>query len=160
MLKEPLSVDLRKGKSDDIKALTKILHKSLSRDFSTIEAATSCVKRWLIEMHEYTIVVEHIDLPIGVLLVSWEIYPVLDKNLAMLCFTAVEERFRIRGVGKALVEEACKVLRKRGKHSMKVDVSVHNIPARIFYTKAGFFPFWLSKGYMPHDDGIFSQIHF
>lgn len=159
-LKEPLPVDLRKGKSDDTKALAKILHESLPRDFSTIEDATSCVERWLTEMPEYTIVAEHDKLPVGVLLLSREISPVLDKNLAMLCFIAVEERLRGRGVGKTLVEEARKVLHKKGKHSMEVDVSVGNIPARVFYTKAGFYPFWFSKGYMPHDDGIFYRIDF
>lgn len=159
-LKEPLPVDLRKGKSDDIKTLAKILHESLPRDFNTMEDAVSCVKRWLTEMPEYTIVAEHDNLPIGVLLLSLEIFPVLDENLAMLCYIAVDERFRGRGVGKALVDEACKVLPEKGKHSMEVDVGVHNIPARIFYTKAGFYPFWFSKGYMPHDDGIFYRTDF
>ena len=158
--KEPLPVDLRKGKTDDMKALAKILHESLPRDFSTIEDATSCVKRWLTEMPEYIIVAEHNNLPIGVLLLSLETHPVLDKNLAMLCFIAIDKRFRRRGVGKALVNEAYEVLFVKGKHSMEVDVSVHNIPARMFYTKAGFYPFWFSKGYMPHDDGIFYRTDF
>lgn len=158
--KEPLSVNVRKGKSNDEKALAKILHESLPRDFGTIEEATSCVRRWLTEMLEYTIVAEHNGSPIGVLLLSREISPVLDKNLGMLCFIAIDKRHRGRGVGKALVQGACNVLRADGKHSMEVDVSVHNIPARIFYTKAGFYPFWLSKGYMPHDNGIFYRIDF
>ena len=84
----------------------------------------------------------------------------MDKNIGMLCYIAVENRFRRRGVGKALVDEAREVLCEKGKHSMEVDMSVHNIPARIFYTKAGFYPFWFSKGYMPHDDGIFYQTDF
>lgn len=138
--KEKLSTNIRKGKGDDIKALAKILHESLPRDFDTIEEATNCVKRWLTEMREYMIVAEHDDSPVGVLLLSREIAPVLDKDLAMLCFIAIDRRFRGRGVGKALVEEACRVLREKGKHSMEVDVGVHNIPARIFYTKAGFYP--------------------
>lgn len=158
--KEPLPVDLREGKSDDTKALAKILLESLPRDFSTIDDATTCLKRWLTEMLEYTIVAEHNNLPIGVLLLSLETYPVLDENLAMLCFIAVEERFRGTGIGKALVEEACNVLGRKGKHSMEVDVSVHNMPARIFYTRAGFYPFWFSKSYMPHDGGIFYRTDF
>jgi len=158
--KESLSVNVRKGRNDDEETLAKILHESLPRDFDTIEDAACCVRRWLTQMPEYTIVAEHNGLPIGILLLSREIYPVLDENLGMLCFIAVDSRFRGRGVGKALVEEACNVLRAKGKHGMEVDVSVSNIPARVFYTKAGFYPFWLSKGYMPHDDGIFYRMDF
>jgi hypothetical protein len=45
----------------------------------------------------------------------------------MLCYIAVDERFRNRGVGKTLVEEGCKIPRKIGKHCMHVDTSVPNI---------------------------------
>lgn len=158
--KKVLSVNLRKAESRDLNALAKILHENLPRDFTTIEDATNDVRRWLTEMPEYVIVAEHNDLPIGIILLSLEICPVLDKNLAKLCYIAVDRRFRRRGVGEALINEACNVLRKKGKHSMEVDVSVHNIPARIFYTKAGFYPFWFSKNYMPHDNGIFYRTNF
>jgi ribosomal protein S18 acetylase RimI-like enzyme len=42
----------------------------------------------------------------------------------------------------------------------RVDVSVGNLQARIFYTKAGFYPYWYSKNYMRHDDGIFYRRDF
>jgi ribosomal protein S18 acetylase RimI-like enzyme len=157
---KPLSDKLREGKSDDVQALAGILHESLPRDFNTIEDAVKCARRWLDEMREYTIVAEHKGKPVGVLLISSEIHPVLDRKMAMLCYIAVDKQFRGRGIGKALLEEAYRVLRKKGKRSMEVDVSVHNIQARIFYTKAGFYPFWLSKNYMPHDNGIFYRIDF
>jgi len=116
--------------------------------------------REILAQSKTRIVADYNGLPIGVLLLSREIYPVLDENLGMLCFIVVDKRFRGRGVGKAFVEEACNVLRAKGKHGMEVDVSVGNIPARIFYTKAGFYPFWLSKSYMPHDDDIFYRMDF
>lgn len=155
-----LPISLREGKSNDEKALAEIMHRSLKRDFPTIEDATRCIKKWLREMPEYTIVAEHNAQLVGVILLSPEIYPILDESLAMLCYIAVDSQYRGRGIGKSLVKEACQVLRSKGKHSMEVDVSVHNIPARIFYTKAGFYPFWFSKSYMPHDNGIFYRIDF
>jgi len=157
---KPLSVTVREGKDDDQKVIASLLHDSLPRDFPTIEDSARCIKKWLGEMREYTIVVEHNNLPIGVLLISPEIHPVSDKKTAMICYIAVEKRFRNRGVGKTLIEGACDVLREAGKRSMEVDVSVHNVPARIFYTKLGFYPFWISRNYMPYDDGIFYRIDF
>jgi ribosomal protein S18 acetylase RimI-like enzyme len=157
---ETLPINVRKGKRGDVEALAKILHESLPRDFGSVEEARNCVRRWLKEMSEYTIVAEYNGSPVGVSLLSREIAPVIDKNLAMLCYIAVDERFRGRGVGRGLVERACEVLRGKGKRSMEVDVSVRNISARIFYTKMGFYPFWLSKGYMPHDDGVFYRLDF
>jgi ribosomal protein S18 acetylase RimI-like enzyme len=158
--KKALPVNLRKAESMDLNALAKILHENLPRDFTTLEDAYNDIRRWLTEMPEYIIVAEHNDLPIDVILLSPETFPVLDKTLAMLCYIAVDRRFRGRGVGEALIKEACNVLRKKEKHRMEVDVSVHNIPARIFHTKAGFYPFWFSKNYMLHDDGIFYRIDF
>lgn len=158
--KESLTVDLCKGKHDDLKTLAKILHNSLPLDFPTVEHAASDVERWLKEMPEDIIVAQHNDSPTGVLLLSSEIYPVIDKDVGMLCHIAVESRFRSQGVGKALINEACEVLRKKGKHSMEVDVNTNDISARIFYTKAGFYPFWFSKSYMLDGNGIFYRIDF
>jgi predicted N-acetyltransferase YhbS len=56
-------------------------------------------------MPEYLLVAEHEGKPAGVLLLSREISPVLDKNLGMLCFIAVDERFRKMRVGRALVKK-------------------------------------------------------
>lgn len=158
--KETTDVDLRKGKYEELEVLAKILHSSLPVDFPTVQDAVSDVERWLREMPEDIIVAQHDDSPIGVLLLSSEIYPVPNKNTGMLCYIAVEKEFRKTGVGKALVREACRVLRRKGKRSMEVDADAHNISARIFYTKAGFYPFWFSKNYMPDDDGIFYRIDF
>jgi ribosomal protein S18 acetylase RimI-like enzyme len=158
--RKQLFVNVRQGKAHEVEALSRILHESLPRDFDSVEDAVKCVKRWVAQMPEYLLVAEHEDKPAGVLLLSREISPVLDKNLGMLCFIAVDERFRRMGVGRALVKEACNVLRGKGKSSMEVDVSVGNIQARVFYTKLGFYPFWFSKGYMPHDDGIFYRLDF
>jgi ribosomal protein S18 acetylase RimI-like enzyme len=158
--RKQLSVNVRQGKAYEVEVLGKILHESLPRDFNTIEDAAKCVKRWLAQMPEYLLVAEHENKPVGVLLLSREISPVLDKNLGMLCFIAVDEQFRRMGVGRALVKEACNVLREKGKSGMEVDVSVGNILARIFYTRLGFYPFWFSRGYMPHDDGIFYRLDF
>ena len=158
--KEPLPIVLRRGRINDLESLAEILHKSLPEDFGTLKAATKCVQKWLTEMPEYIIVAHHNDTAIGVVLVSLEISPVLDRNMAMLCFLAVDERFRRRGVGKALVKKACEILKGKGKDSMEVDTGAHNIPARIFYTKTGFYPFWFSRNYMPHDNGIFYRIDF
>lgn len=158
--KDSLAIDLRKGKHDDLEAVAKILHNSLPLDFPTVEEAINDVERWLREMPEDIIVAQHNDSPVGVLLLSSEIYPVIDKNVGMLCYIAVESRFRNQGVGKALVKEACEVLRKKGKHTTEVDVDAHDISARTFYVKAGFYPFWFSKNYMPDDDGIFYRIDF
>jgi len=72
----------------------------------------------------------------------------------------VDESFRRMGVGKALVKEVCEVLRSKGKTSMEVDTGAHNIQARIFYTKTGFYPFWFSREYMPHENGVFYRIDF
>jgi ribosomal protein S18 acetylase RimI-like enzyme len=155
-----LPVSLRRGKTSDVEALAEILHQSLRNDFPTERDAARCVEKWLKYMAEYIIVAEHEGLPVGVALISPEIYPVLDKDSAMLCYLAVEASHRGRGIGKSLVKEACSLLRLRGKRSMEVDVGVHNIPARIFYTKVGFYPFWLSRNYMPHDDGVFYRIDF
>lgn len=158
--KEALPINIRKAESMDLNVLAKILHENLPRDIASFEDAVSDVRRWLKEMPECIIVAEHNNLPIGVIFLSLETFPVLDKTLAMLCYIAVDRRFRGRGVGETLIKEACNFLRKKGKSSMEVDVSVHNISARIFYTKAGFYPFWFSRNYMPHDDGIFYRIDF
>jgi len=157
--KEPLPVNLRKGETRDVESLAEILHKSL-RDFSTVEAAATCVRKWLREMPDYIIVAEHNDVALGVILLSLEASPVLDRNLAMLCFLAVDERFRRRGIGEALIKEACGVLRGKGKSTMEVDTAAHNVQARIFYTKTGFYPFWHSRSYMPHDSGVFYRVDF
>jgi len=158
---EAFSVNLRKAESKDSGTLAKILYESLPEDFATAEDATGDVRWWLTEMPEYIIVAcTPNNLPIGIILLTPETFPVLDENLALLNYIAVDKRFRGRGVGQALVKEACNVLRKNGKHSMEVDVDAHDISARIFYTKTGFYPFWFSKNYMPHDDGIFYRIDF
>ncbi|GAG22736.1 unnamed protein product [marine sediment metagenome] len=158
--KEPLQIIIRTGKGEDLGTLTTLLHESLPDDFNIIEDAAKCVKKWLTEMPDYIIVAEYNKKPIGVILVSPETYPILDANLAMLCFLAVEQTVRRRGVGKALVTRVCEVLKKKGKTSMEVDTSATNIQARIFYTKTGFFPFWFSKNYMPKTHGIFYRINF
>ena len=158
--KEPLPVILRKGEDKDLESLAEILHKSLPEDFSTIRAATGCLQKWLGEMPEYIVVAEYEGGAVGVVLVSPEISPVLDENWAMLCFSAVDESFRRRGVGKALVKEVCEVLRSKGKTSMEVDTGAQNVAARIFYTKTGFYPFWFSREYMPHENGVFYRIDF
>lgn len=158
--KKPLPVYLRKGKRDDLDALVEILHNSLPIDFPTVEDAANDIERWLTQMPEDIIVAQHHDSPVGVLLLSSEIYPVADKNIGMLSYIAVEEKSRGRGVGTALIKEACKVLRRKGKHSMEVDVDANDVYNRIFYTKAGFYPFWFSKKYMPDNDGIFYRIDF
>jgi ribosomal protein S18 acetylase RimI-like enzyme len=111
-------------------------------------------------MRDYTFVARHDKTPVGVLLISPETYPASDKETAMLCYIAVDRRFRSKGVGKALVGRACSFLREKGKRAIEVDASVHNIPARIFYTKIGFYPYWFSRKYMPHDDGIFYRKDF
>lgn len=158
--KEKAHVQPRKGKVDDSQTVAKILHNSLPRDFATLEDAGRCARRWLEEMPENTVVAELDNLPVGIVLLSQEVNPVLDKKLAMVCYMAVEQSLRRRGIGEALIRAACDTLHNKGKHSMEVDVSVSNIPARIFYTKAGFYPFWYSRNYMPHDDSIFYMIDF
>jgi ribosomal protein S18 acetylase RimI-like enzyme len=158
--KEKAHVQLRKGKVDDSQTVAKILHDSLPRDFVTLKDANKCAKRWLAEMPENTVVAESNNLPVGIVLLSQEVNPVLDKKLAMLCYMAVEQSLRGRGIGEALIRTACNTLRNKGKHGMEVDVSVGNMPARIFYTKVGFYPFWYSRDYMRHDDGIFYMIDF
>jgi ribosomal protein S18 acetylase RimI-like enzyme len=158
--KKPLPVNLRKGERGDFNALATLLHNSLPIDFPTVKDAANDVERWLIQMPEDIIVALHHGSPVGVLLLSSEIYPVTDRNVGMLCYIAVEERFRGRGVGTALVKEACEVLRRKGKHSMEVDVDANDVYNRIFYTKAGFYPFWFSKSYMPDNDGIFYRTDF
>jgi ribosomal protein S18 acetylase RimI-like enzyme len=155
-----ISTSIDRGRRSDLKTLSKILHESLPRDFGNMAKTTRTVSRWLSEMSENAIVARHNDLPVGVLLLSQEIYPVLDRKLAMLCYIAVARNFRHRGVGKALVNEACDILRRRGKSGIEVDVSVHNLPARIFYTRTDFVPYRYSKRYMPHDDGIFYRKEF
>jgi len=157
---EDIPVNLRKGNSEDIKPLAQILHESLPTTLKSIDDARSCLERWVSEMQDYTIVADHENSPIGVVLLSLEMYPVLDKNTAMLCYIAVDERFRRRGVGEKLVNEACRVLSERGKRTLEVDVAAHDVQARVFYTKVGFYPFWYSKRYMPHDDGIFYRKDF
>lgn len=154
-----LLVKVREGRKDDLEPLARILHKSLQTDFEKLQDAEKCVRYWL-EEPEYLIVAEYSECPIGVLLSSSEISPVTDKKTGMLCYIAVDEEYRRRGVGTALVEEACRILRQKGRSSIEVDVNARNIEARIFYTRNGFYPFWYSKGYMPHNDGIFHRKDF
>lgn len=93
---------------------------NLSREMlAPFEEARNCVGRWLKEMSEYTIAAEYNGSPVGVSLLSREIAPVTDKNLAMLCNIAVDERFRGRGVGRGLVERACGVCVGKGKEAWK-----------------------------------------
>jgi ribosomal protein S18 acetylase RimI-like enzyme len=157
--KGKLSVKVRKGREEDIKTLAKILHKCLAEDFKKLQDAKSCIKHWLKEP-KYVIVAEYKGSPIGVLLLSSEILPVTDKKTGWLCYIAVEEKYRRRGVGTTLVEEACETLHKEGKNSMDVDANAHDPKARVFYTKNEFYPFWFSKGYMLSDDGIFHRKDF
>lgn len=157
--KRKLVVKIRKGREEDIKPLAKVLHECLPEDFEKLQDAESCVKHWLKEP-QYVIAAEYKGSPIGILLLSSEILPVTDEKTGWLCYIAVEEKYRRRGVGTALVEEACETLRKERKSSMDVDVDAHDPKARIFYTKNGFYPFWFSKSYMPDDDGIFHRKDF
>jgi ribosomal protein S18 acetylase RimI-like enzyme len=152
--KRKLSMNIRKGREEDMKTLAKILCECLPEDFEELQDAERCVRRWFKEP-KYVIVAEHKGSPIGVLLLSSEILPVTDEKIGWLCYIAVEEKYRRRGVGTALVEEACETLRKERKSRMDVDVDAHDPEARIFYAKNGFDPFWFLKGYMPDDDGIF-----
>jgi ribosomal protein S18 acetylase RimI-like enzyme len=153
--KNKISVEVNEGEEADAQGVASILHQSLPRDFPAFEDADRCMKRWLSEMPEDALVAECEGRPVGVLLLSREIHPVLDPELAMLCYIAVDSSHRGMGVGEGLVEKACSVLRGIGKTGLEVDVSVGNVPARIFYTKTGFYPYWYSRNYMPHDDGIF-----
>ena len=157
--KRKLPMKIRKGREEDIKPLAKILRGCLPEDFEKFQDAERCVRRWLKEP-EYVLVAECKGSPIGILLLSSEILPVTDEKTGWLCYIAVEEKYRRRGVGTALVEEACETLRKERKSSMDVDVDAHDPKARIFYTKNGFYPFWFSKDYMPDNDGIFHRKDF
>lgn len=157
--KRKLRVKIRKGRKEDVKPLATILHKSLPTDFEKLQNAKNCVKYWLKEP-KYMIVAEYNECPIGVLLLSSEIGPVTDKKVGMLCYIAVDEKYRRGGVGTALIEEACGILRQDGKSNIEVDVNMRNIGARIFYARNGFYPFWYSRGYMPHNDGIFHRKDF
>jgi ribosomal protein S18 acetylase RimI-like enzyme len=157
--KRKLSMKIRKGGEENTKPLAKILRECLPEDFEKFQDAERCVRRWLKEP-EYVIVAEHKGSPIGILLSSSEILPVTDEKTGWLCYIAVKEKHRRRGVGTALVEEACKTLPKERKSSMDVDVDAHDPKARIFYTKNRFYPFWFSKGYMPDNDGIFHRKDF
>lgn len=47
-----LPVRVREGRIDDAEAVSKILHSSLPRDFSTSKGASRCAQRWLTEMPE------------------------------------------------------------------------------------------------------------
>jgi ribosomal protein S18 acetylase RimI-like enzyme len=157
--RKKLQVKVREGIEKDVKPLANILHKSLSTDFETIQEAKECLEWWL-KNPRYLIVAEYKASPIGVLLLSPEIFPVTDKRIGFLCFIAVKEDYRGRGVGTALVKEGCKVLHQDRKKALVVDVDAHDVQARIFYTKNGFYPYWYSRKYMPHDDGIFYRKDF
>ena len=87
-----------------------------------LQDAESCIKLWL-RKPEYMIIAEHNKYPIGVLLLSSEISPVIDKKTGMLCYIAVDEKYRRRGVGTTLIEKACERLRQDGRSRIEVDVS-------------------------------------
>lgn len=79
-----MQVRIRKGKKEDLEPLGIILHTSLPKDFKRLQDAESCLKLWL-RKPEYMIIAEHNKYPIGVLLPSSEISPVIDKKIGILC---------------------------------------------------------------------------
>lgn len=50
----------------------------------------------------------------------------------------VSERYRRRGLGKALLQESMKELKSRGIDTIYLEVRVSNMPARTLYTHIGF----------------------
>ena len=50
--------------------------------------------------------------------------------------------------------------RRVGRKRLEADVSVGNLRATGFYTKAGYYPYWYLKNYMWHDGGFFYRMDF
>ncbi|MEM0089672.1 MAG: ribosomal protein S18-alanine N-acetyltransferase [Archaeoglobaceae archaeon] len=62
----------------------------------------------------------------------------VDKITGKIVSIAVRKEFRGHGIGEALLREAIKRLRARGKTKIALEVRVSNKPAQELYKKLGF----------------------
>lgn len=62
----------------------------------------------------------------------------VDKLTGKIVSIAVRKEFRGHGIGEALLREAIKRLRARGKTKIALEVRVSNKPAQELYKKLGF----------------------
>ncbi|MEZ5344582.1 MAG: GNAT family N-acetyltransferase [Pyrinomonadaceae bacterium] len=71
-------------------------------------------------------------------LVAYELVRYKEENAEMFLFEmGVEESFRRRGIGTALIEELKKICREKGITDMFVDALDDNIPAKALYSSTG-----------------------
>ncbi|MFF2350222.1 GNAT family N-acetyltransferase [Kitasatospora sp. NPDC058115] len=61
-----------------------------------------------------------------------------NQHVRQIQGLAVDASARGRGLGVALVEEACRVARAQGARKISLRVLGHNAPARALYTRCGF----------------------
>ena len=67
---------------------------------------------------------------------------------------AVDDVWRRRGVGQALLEEAVAEAAKRGARAMLLEVGVANEPAQALYDRAGFVTVGRRRNYYQGPDGM------
>ncbi|GAA1412279.1 GNAT family N-acetyltransferase [Kitasatospora putterlickiae] len=61
-----------------------------------------------------------------------------NQHVRQIQGLAVDTSVRGRGIGVALVEEACRVARAQGARRITLRVLAHNAPARALYARCGF----------------------
>lgn len=75
---------------------------------------------------------------IGNKVVGYVVTMDVDKTTGKIVSIAVRKEFRRHGIGEALLREAIKRLRARGKKKVALEVRVSNEPALELYKKLGF----------------------
>lgn len=75
---------------------------------------------------------------IGNKIVGYVVTMDVDKTTGKIVSIAVRKEFRRHGIGEALLREAIKRLRVRGKTKVALEVRVSNKPAQELYKKLGF----------------------
>lgn len=75
---------------------------------------------------------------IGNRIVGYVVTMDIDKSTGKIVSIAVRKEFRGHGIGEALLKEAIRRLKARGKTKVALEVRVSNKPAQELYRKIGF----------------------